>query len=171
MIRVLYIDIDLVNLNPSATYFPLLIEATNLNIDYYGLGFSSQEILSKGLAHWVVENGPYHVLVIGPNSPALSIDLDHAISSTLTHLHRSSANNHSDLQVVEFIRDFLYAIPRIKIPHRLISSINFDYYAATKAQVNRLYDWGLNLIGPNDQFVSPLADLPAFAKMEKHYLD
>ena len=49
MIRALYVDIDLIQLNPSGTYFPQLIEAAIPNVSFYGPGFSSPEVLAKGL--------------------------------------------------------------------------------------------------------------------------
>ncbi len=169
MIRVLYVDIDLIHLNPSATHFPLLIETANPNTDYFGPGFSSREILGKGLLNWVREKGPYQALIIGPNSPIFATDVDDAISSALTYLRRFTVHTHSVLQIVEFIKDFFNALPRLNIEHRIASSMNFDYYAATKAQVQRLHDWNLSLIGPNEQFVRPLAELPVFVRQEKHF--
>jgi hypothetical protein len=105
MIRALYVDINLVHLNPSATHFPLLVEAAIPYTDFFGPGFTTPEILGKGLLNWVRENGPYQVLVIGPNSPVYAADMDNAISGTLKYLRRSTVHTHSVLQVVEFVKD------------------------------------------------------------------
>ena len=169
MIRALYVDINLVHLNPSATHFPLLVEAAIPYTDFFGPGFTTPEILGKGLLNWVRENGPYQVLVIGPNSPVYAADMDNAISGTLKYLRRSTVHTHSVLQVVEFVKDLFKVLPRLNIEHRLASSMNFDYYAATKAQLQCVHDWNLSLIGPNEQFVRPLAELPAYVRQEKHF--
>jgi len=170
MIRALYVDIELIHLNPSATYFPQLIEAAVPNVSFYGPGFSSPDVLAKGLLDWIRETGPYGVIVIGPNSPVLASNLDDdVIRSTLNHMRRFAAHGHSDAHIVAFLKDLFAALPKADIEHRLVSSVNFDYYAATPAQVQRLQDLNLTLIGPNEQFVRPLAELPVFVVQEKHY--
>jgi hypothetical protein len=170
MIRSLYVDIDLIHLNPTATYFPQLIEAAVPNVSFYGPGFSSPDALAKGLLAWIQNTGPYDVIFIGPNSPILATTLDDdVVRRTLRHMRRFSAHGHADAQIVTFLEDLFAALPKVDIEHRVVTSLNFDYYAATPAQVQRLQDLNLILIGPNEQFVRPLADLPDFVVQEKHY--
>jgi hypothetical protein len=170
MIRALYVDIDLIHLNPTATYFPQLIEAAVPDISFYGPGFSSPEVLAKGLLGWIRETGPYEVIFIGPNSPILADNLDDdVIRRTLHYMRRFTAHGHADAQIVAFLEDLFAALPKVGIEHRVVTSLNFDYYAATAAQVQRLQDLNLTLIGPNEQFVRPFAELPEFVVQEKHY--
>lgn len=169
MIRALYVDIDLIHLNPTATYFPQLIEAAIPNVSFYGPGFSSPELLKKGLLDWVRETGPYEMIFIGPNSPLLVANIDDEIDSTLAYMRRFTAHENTESQIVAFLRDLFSVLPKIDIEHRIITSLNFDYYAATDVQVQRLQDWNLTLLGPNEQFVRPFAELPAFVTQEKHY--
>ena len=167
--RTLYVDIDLINVNPSATYFPQLIEAAAPNISFYGPGFSSPDFLKKGLLSWIRETGPYEAIFIGPNSPILNADLNEVIPGTLSYMRRYTAHQNTESQIVTFLTDLLAALPKIEIEHRIVTSMNFDYYGATHAQVQRLHDLNLTLIGPNEQFVRPLDELPDFATQEKHY--
>ncbi len=170
MIRALYVDIDLIHLNPTATYFPQLIEAAVPNVSFYGPGFSSPEVLAKGLMDWIRETGPYEIIFIGPNSPILATTLDDdVIRRTLRYMRRFTAHRHADAQIVAFLQDLFAALPKVDIEHRLVTSLNFDYYAATNAQVQRLQDLNLTLIGPNEQFVRPFSELPEFVVQEKHY--
>ena len=169
MTRALYVDIDLIHLNPTATYFPQLIEAAVPNVTFYGPGFSSSEALTKGLLSWIRETGPYEMIFIGPDSPILVDDLDDVIPSTLAYMRRSTAHKHTHSQIVAFLKDLFAVLPEVDIAHRIATSLNFDYYAATNAQVQRLQALNLILIGPNEQFVRPLAELPAFVTQEKHY--
>lgn len=170
MIRALYVDIDLVHLNPTATYYPQLIEAAAPGSSFYGPGFSSPDVLAKGLLNWVNQTGPYEVIFIGPNSPILIDNLsDDVIQSTLTYMRRYTAYECTDSQIVSFLMDLFAVLPDVDIKHRVATSLNFDYYAATEAQVQRLQDLNLILIGPNEQFVRPLDELPAFVTQEKHY--
>lgn len=170
MIRALYVDIDLIHLNPTATHFPQLIEAAIPNVSFYGPGFSSPDLLTKGLLNWIRETGPYEMIFIGPNSPVLVDNLDHdVIRSTLAYMRRSTAHPHTDSEIVAFIKDLFAVLPNVDIEHRVATSLNFDYYGATAVQVQRLHDVNLTLIGPNEQFVRPLAELPAFVTQEKHY--
>jgi hypothetical protein len=170
MVRALYVDIDLVQLNPSGTYFPQLIEAAVPDVSFYGPGFSSPDVLANGLLAWIRETGPYDVIVIGPNSPILNVSArDDLFRATLRYMRRSTAHKHSDAHIVAFLEDLFVALPKVEIKHRAVTSLNFDYYAATAAQVQRLHDLNLILIGPNEQFVRPFAELPEFVVQEKHY--
>ena len=136
MIRALYVDIDLVHLNPTATYFPQVIETAVPNVSFYGPGFSSPDVLAKGLLDFIRETGPYEVIFIGPNSPILVDSLDESvIRSTLQYMRRSTAHGHADAQIVVFLNDLFAALPKVDIEHRVATSLNFDYYAATAAQV------------------------------------
>ncbi len=170
MIRALYVDIDLIHLNPTATYFPQLIETAIPNVSFYGPGFSSSDVLAKGLENWIRETGPFEMIIIGPNSPILVDDLnDDVIDSTLAYMHSYTHHQLTDSQVVTFFKDLFAVLPNVDIEHRLVTTLNFDYYGATDTQVKRLQDLNLILIGPNEQFVLPLAELPAFVTQEKHY--
>jgi len=170
MIRTLYVDIDLIHLNPTATYFPQLIEAAVPDVSFYGPGFSSPDALAKGLSNWIRETGPYEAIFIGPNSPVLVDDLsDPVIQGTLAYMRRYTAHGHTDPEIVAFLKDLFAVLPEIDIKHRIATSLNFDYYGATDAQVQRLQDLNLTLVGPNEQFVRPLAELPAFVTQEKHF--
>jgi hypothetical protein len=164
------VDIDLVHLNPTATYYPQLIEAAVPNVSFYGPGFSSPELLAKGLLNWISETGPYEMIFIGPNSPILCGNLNNdVIHSTLAYMRRSTAHGHTESQLVAFLKDLFAVLPKVNIEHRVATSLNFDYYAATDAQVQRLQDLNLILVGPNEQFIRPFVELPAFVVQEKHY--
>ncbi len=170
MIKALYVDIDLVHLNPTATYFPQLIETAVPNTSFYGPGFSSADVLAQGLLSWIREKGPFEMIIIGPNSPILVDDLDDAvIHDTLAYMSRYTAHRLTDSQIILFLKDLFAVLPEVDIEHRIATSLNFDYYGATEMQVQRLLDLKLTLIGPNEQFVRPLAELPAFVTQEKHY--
>lgn len=169
MIRALYVDIDLVHLNPTASYFPQLIEAAIPSVNFYGPGFSSPDVLAGGLSSWIRETGPYEVIIVGPNSPVLVDNLDEAIPGTLAYMRRYTAHEHTDPQIVAFLKDLFAVLPEVDIAHRIATSLNFDYYGATAVQVQRLQNLNLTLIGPNEQFVRPLAELPDFVTQEKHY--
>lgn len=169
MTRALYVDVDLIHLNPTATYYPQLIETAVPNVSFYGPGFSSPEILAKGLLEWVRQTGPYEFIFIGPNTPVLIENFDDVVDGILAYMRRSTVHQHADADVVAFFKDVLAVLPEVDIEHRVASSLNFDFYAATDAQVQRLQDLKLTLIGPNDQFVRPMAELPEYVKKEEYY--
>lgn len=170
-IRALYVDIDLVNINPTATYYPQLIEAAIPNVSFYGPGFSSPELLARGLLGWIRETGPYEIIFIGPNSPILATNFNNdVIRNTLEYMRRFASHEHTEAQVVAFLEDLFSVLPEVNIEHRVATSLTFDSYAATTVQVQRLRDLNLTLIGPNEQFVRPFAELPKYVLQEKHYL-
>lgn len=170
MTRALYLDINLVHLNPTANYYSQLIEIAVPDVVYFGPGFSAPDTLAGGLEKFAVETGPYDLIFIGPNSPILVQNLDeNTIRSTLAYMRRSAAHTHDEAIVVAFLKDVFAALPRVDVKHRIASSLNFDYYAATAEQVQRLLDLNITLIGPNDQFVRPFAELSDVVYKEKHY--
>ena len=76
MIRVLYIDSNVICLNPSSTYLPTLLASSCDSIEFYGPGYRSPEELKLGLKHWVENTGPYNFLVIGAHVPFFFDDVE-----------------------------------------------------------------------------------------------
>ena len=60
--KILFVDFDLKYINPTRNLLPEIIS----NVGYttiYGPGYTSREILDKGLPRFIDKTGPYDVLV------------------------------------------------------------------------------------------------------------
>jgi len=72
--------------------------------------------------------------------------------------------------VERYFRDILAAFPRLPIRHKVVSGLNFDSYAASQGQVDKILETNALLLGPNHQFSRRLEDWPQDIFLrEKHY--
>ena len=167
--RLLYIDANAIHLNPTATLMPALIEEAVPDVRFYGPGFCSPAELADGLQRWIDRNGPFDVLVVGPATPVLVDDDAAAVSGAIEYLGRYSVHGIPPEVLATFFRDVQKSLGALEIPAKVISVLNFDYYATSVAQVERLERDGLSVLGPNHQFILPLEALPDFARHEDHF--
>ena len=167
--KVLYLDANVWHINPTANLLPLLFLEHFSETSCYGPGFSCRADLAGGLRRYVDTTGPYDVVVIGANTPLLA-DGAAAIEASIAYLQRYTAHHLATADLATFFLDVRESLAGLNIPVKLISALNFDYYAATPQQIDAVLENGLGVIGPNAQFVLPLEKLPDFAKREKHYV-
>jgi hypothetical protein len=168
-VRVLYVDAHAIHLNPTATYLPVLFQEAIGNVQFYGPGFIAEQNLASGLRHWIDVTGPYDVLVVGPNTPILVDDEQSAVEGAVAYVGRYTAQQTSRGILGAFFRDVQLALPVVDIPLKIVSALTFDYYAASAAQVEQVERNGLTVLGPNHQFILPLAKLPDFVRQEAHF--
>jgi hypothetical protein len=128
----------------------------------------SDAVLDGGLRAYVNQHGPFDVALIGPATPFLA-DGDDANNDAVNFLRRYASHRLSNQALSAFFIDVRANFGKLPVAIRLVSTLNFDYYAATKKQVEVLLNQSIAVLGPNHQFVSALSDLPEFAKREKHY--
>lgn len=167
--RVLYVDAYAIHLNPTATYLPALFLETVNGTRFYGPGFSCSSDLVGGLVRWIDRTGPYDVIVVGPNTPVIVDDESSSTDNAVAYLKHFSVNNCSGDELGAFFKDVQRSLSKLPIPIKLVSALTFDYYAASAAQVERLSDSDLTVLGPNEQFIVPMSDLPGYINEEKHF--
>lgn len=167
--KILYVDANVWHLNPTANLLPLLFRERFAQTSCYGPGFSSHQELAGGLLRYVNETGPYDALVVGSNTPIMG-DGAGVVEGAVAYLQRYTAHHLSADHLTVFFQDVRQSLAGLDVPVKLVSALNFDYYATSQRQVDVLLERGLSVLGPNDQFVLPLASLPDFAKREKHYV-
>ena len=168
--RILYVDVNAVHLNPTATYLPVLFGSSFEDVSCFGPGFISDFELSNGILKYIEKTGPYDVFVIGANIPILIEDKNLGISSSAEYLCRYTCQQSRKPVLISFFNDIHRALADINIQIKIISTLNFDYYSATAKQVETLIKNDLIVLGPNEQFILPLYELPDFARNEPHYL-
>lgn len=167
--KILYVDANVWHINPTANLLPLLFRERFPHTSCYGPGFSSHSELAGGLQRYVNETGPYDALIVGSNTPLMGEGAE-AVEGAVAYLQRYTAHRLSATHLATFFQDVRLSLAGLDIPIKLVSALNFDYYATSERQVALLFEQGLSVLGPNDQFVLPLASLPEFAKREKHYV-
>lgn len=167
--RVLYVDANVWHINPTANQLPVLIQAQFPDVKFYGPGFSNPEDLALGLRSYVDRTGPFDAVILGPATPFLNGDnsLD---EGAIGYLMRFTAHHLNVNALKNFFSDTRLAFGKLEIPVKVISVLNFDYYATTQKQIDVLLHHSIGVIGPNHQFVSRLGDLPDFASREKHFV-
>ncbi len=167
--RVLYIDANAWHINPTANLLPALVRERFPSTHFYGPGFVDDAVLASGLQSFSDRNGPFNVALLGPATPFLG-DGEDADISAVTYLRRYAFHRLTDQIILTFFADVRAAFGQLPSAIRLISVLNFDYYGATQRQVDALLEQSIAVLGPNDQFLQALTDLPNFAKREKHYV-
>lgn len=167
--RVLYVDANAWHINPTANLLPALIRERFPSARFYGPGFVDDAVLAGGLLSFANRHGPFDVALLGPATPFLG-DGEDADIGAVTYLRRYASHRLFDRTILTFFADARAAFGKLPSAIRLISVLNFDYYATTQKQVDVLLKHSIAVLGPNDQFVLALADLPDFACLEKHYV-
>lgn len=167
--RILYVDANVWHLNPTANLQPVLFRECFPGTRCYGPGFSSRAELGRGLRSFVDAAGPFDAVVLGPNSPYL-VEGEHAIDGAVAYLRRYTANRLSSNELAGFFVDVRRSFAHLDICVKLVSVLNFDYYATTQRQIDNLLGQKIGVLGPNDQFVLRLENLPDFATREKHFV-
>ena len=105
----------------------------------------------------------------GPATPFLGEGED-ADTGAVAYLRRYASHLLADQPLLSFFADVRGAFGKLPVVIRLISLLNFDYYATTQKQIDVLLEQSIAVLGPNDQFVLALENLPDFARREKHYV-
>lgn len=167
--RVLYVDANAWHINPTANLLPVLVRERFPSARFYGPGLVDDAVLAGGLRAFVDRHGPFEVALLGPATPFLGEGAD-ADRGAVAFLRRYASHRLSDRTLLSFFADARAAFGKLPVAVRLVSVLNFDYYATSQKQIDALLEQSIAVLGPNDQFVLPLADLPDFASREKHYV-
>lgn len=167
--RVLYVDANAWHINPTANLLPVLVRERFPAAHFYGPGFVDDAVLAGGLQAFFDFHGPFDVALLGPATPFLGESVD-ADRGAVAFLRRSASHRLDDQTLLTFFADARAAFGKLPCGVRLLSLLNFDYYAATQRQIDILLEQAIAVLGPNDQFVPALADLPDFASREKHFV-
>lgn len=165
--KILYVDCQVLALNPTNTLQPALIAAAG-KTTFYGPGSVLAGDLQGGILRFMEKKGPFDVVVIGPNVPALSKD-EAEMKSVTGYLQRYAGMAPPESAVRDFYVDLWRSLPDLPCRFKFLSLLNFDYYATTQTQIQRLDALDLHVIAPNADFVLRLEDLPDWVRTEKHF--
>ena len=167
--RLVYIDVNVLYMNPTANLMPTLMQEVCNDISFYGPGFTSKSELEQGILKWYEKNGPFDIVFLGGWMPVFVDEPEASAQVTVNAIKKSTSRNFKPEDALPFFEDIQDNLSKIDVPVKIISGLSFDYYAATQNQIDRLNEAELSLLAPNHQFMRRLEDLPDFAKLERHY--
>lgn len=167
--RILYVDINAWHLNPTANLLPVMIQERFPLSVCYGPGFVEGDLIASGIIDFSEKHGPFDAVILGASVPFFNKSYA-ADAAVVRSMGRHSSHHINAQLLMQFFADVRKNYGKLSIPIKLLSTLNFDYYAATQEQVDTLLEKSISILGPNDQFVVALEDLPDFAKREKHYI-
>lgn len=165
--KVLYVDINAVYLNPSASLFPAMIKTAFPEADFYGPGYVSEEALKNGIERWVSTHGGYEVVIFGPNT-AIYADEDQ-IAPSVKFLTKFTVNRLIPQSVFNYSVDVFRNAKSLDISVKIVSTINLDSYAIPASWVERMERDNLFLLGPNHDFHLQVNELPEYFLSERHF--
>ena len=168
-VRLLFIDVRAEHLNPTATLLPRMFASLPHAVDFWGPGYTEDATLRGGLRRWVDIHGPYDAIVAGTAIPLLAEDVEAGVAAAASALFRNAVQGSGVKSLETCFRDVLGAFDLLPVRHRIVTTLNFDCYAATSKQIDRIQRGDWMLLGPDDAFTSRLADLPDYARRELHY--
>jgi hypothetical protein len=167
--RLLYIDCYHHYLNPTSALLPALVSAAAEQVTFYGPGYSSAADLQSGLAAFVDRTAPYDAVMLGMQVPIFAWDESRLLGS-MRHLNHYTVFSSSKEIVLPFFRDVLRNLARLPIRHKIISLLNFDYYATTERHTKVLESIDAYVITPGVQFAPRMEELPEWAWSERHFV-
>lgn len=164
--RILYIDVNILHINPTANLFPLMLLNISNDVTFYGPGYVNKEVVEEGILKFLKKHKQFEIVIYGPTCPMLCQTKEEDI---VNYCKVSSANNLSSYSLLIYFKDIIDNFMNLEINIQAISTLNYDYYSDPGKVLDIIDKNQLYLIGPNDKSMSLLKDLPAFVKKEKHY--
>jgi hypothetical protein len=167
-LKILYVDIHLHSLNPTNTLMPNMMNGVG-DVTFYGPGYLSEDVLAGGVLRFIDKTGPYDILFLGPNMPIISQSNDD-LQESADYFGRWAALTPPREAIYRFFVAFLKSLSSIPIAQRFVSMVTLDSYSSSQCQMDQLDHFDMKLLASNEHFVRRVADLPAWANREKHYL-
>lgn len=169
--NILYLDVNAQYLNPTAALLPQLFLSSFPAMQFFGPGYLDDETIAAGVARWVDANGPYDIVILGPNTPFFGSLAGDALQKNVEFIMKYTVTPGFSARLVEeYFRDVLVAFPQLPVPHKVVSGLTLDSYASTKEQVDKILEAGALLLGPNHQFSRRIEEWPKEIFLrERHY--
>lgn len=173
MMNVIYLDVDAVHINPTATRFSSLVASAfpeaidaSLRVDRGGQSRSPfLDVLQR-----VAGSSDDWIVILGPGIPMVA-SARREVEAVSRYLKSSCVTRSTSGEIVEYLDEVNRFLGSREGKGLLIASgLNFDYYAATADQVRDLREEGVVLVTPGAQFVRPMKQLPESFAQERHYV-
>lgn len=161
--KILYVDVNGLYINPTNEQLKYTIMFNN-DVQFYGPGYSSHEVLKQGIINFI-NNNSFDLVLFGGHAMSIAEPNKEKIKRFYKKYIFTS-------EKFEIIYDFLYDIykniTKINIK-KILSLQSFDYYACDKDTIKRLIDIDGYYIAYGKQFVANIDALPNHFKDEVFY--
>ena len=149
--KILFVDFDLKYINPTRNLLPEIIS----NVGYttiYGPGYTSREILDKGLPRFIDKTGPYDVLVATEHIffPLLYGEGNEALKHW-PDIHAYSFDKSLMLQGVEY-----YNVIKNFEGIKILTFLESDLYYFSEKYISYINDSGAYCMGPCAESLAPV---------------
>lgn len=165
--RILIIDVSATSLNPTTRLATPLFRRF-ADVSMYGPGFVSNEVLAGGLGRFLGENPKFDWIVLGPFAPAFDSS-EEARESWASYVSNYCVSVATSDQLRKFFGDVSQNWGIIGESNLAIWLLNFDYYAATRNQVDWLLRHNCYPICPNKEFAMSNLGNQSMILSESHY--
>ncbi|MAT10452.1 MAG: hypothetical protein CMM02_05515 [Rhodopirellula sp.] len=165
--KILYIDCNVKHLNPTANLISLLFTHIADEIDHFGPGYVSDDEIKGGILKYA-NNNEYDFVVVGPNTNIINDSSKENIDS-IKYISSYTSKNFDTNILYDFYKDIKNNINNLECKLKLLTLLNFDYYAATIDQVEKLVKSKLYILAPGIEFITDINHLDSFVIKEKHY--
>ena len=164
--RILYIDVNLSHINPTANLFPKMLLNISNDVTFYGPGFLSNEIIENGILNFVKNQNPFDIVIYGPTCPMLNKGIEEDI---VVYCMNNTTGKIPNEALLKHFKDVNLNFLNLETQIQAISTLNYDYYSDPGKVLDIIEKNNFFLIGPNEQSMSLLENLPDFVKREDHY--
>lgn len=165
--KVLYLGVNALFMNPTVNLEPELFRTASDRLEFYGPGYTSGDILAKGLRSYLEARGDLDLVIVGASCASMIVNPD--VEGPLGYLKRFSTYSGRVEELREYAIELRTSLASLEIP-RIVSLLFFDYYAASSEQIARIREGDFHVLAPSAQFVSSLSELPQYARTEKHFI-
>ncbi|MFY9072128.1 glycosyltransferase [Aliarcobacter butzleri] len=149
--KILYLDINVMYHNPTRNNIPFLLkEISELYI--YGLGYTSNDLLEKGLNYFHELNGPFDFVVTNEH-----IVFGSENSQLNDDYYKAYENNYfvqSNLKKLKSIFQEQYKFFKSYSGNKLVFLLESDYYNFQKNKIERLLNCDTYIVGWGESMVA-----------------
>lgn len=148
--RVLFLDANLLYVNPTRNLLPSLLRRLG-DLTFFGPGYTGEDVLRLGLKHFVKRNGPFDVVVATEHITRAA--LISSIEQTYPIYRRNYVSRISieELGYLGAIHEAFDSLGGIKV----ITLLETDYYNMAQTHVHELETSGAYVVGWGSEFLMP----------------
>ncbi len=165
--NLLYIDIDIKYHAPTRNLIPLLLKKVG-NVDFFGLGYLSEEIINEGIFKFIEKNGPYDFIIINEQ---VIWNSQNYLEITEDDMKQAYKKNYIINFDISKIKSFLLSMYDFFLDYngkKVIFLLETDYYNLKKQRLEILLKSNAYLITEGKDFIKFKKDLP-FLEYESFY--
>ncbi|MCT7510735.1 glycosyltransferase [Aliarcobacter cryaerophilus] len=156
--KILYIDIDIKYHAPTRNLIPLLLKKI-ADVDFYGLGYQSQELLDKGVESFIKENNKYDFIIVNEQVIWNSLNFKKRTNSEMMEAYKKNYSINFDISKIGNFLIEMFDFFMSYQGNKIVFLLETDYYNLKENQINILKDSNAFFITEGEQFIKYKKDL------------